>query len=347
MPVSRTQKRRQRSNKQRLLALDKKSQERPNQVLRLPSKETCHSSKHTVFSDSSYDEDNAKLTLFAGDLSDEDSPLEVAEKYKGEKGEKLLHLQRQIGVDKRFQLNKTFLESDDDSESDGHSEVEIDVEKDKSLAVIRSILGETSSVLHVRNKPKNSESLKDIIPLRYDPRSSNHKEFEQVAATSVGVPTASKHTTAVSSKDEETHAKDTSPSPQSTSQTKFYLVNADLKNLFSSTGHEFGFLGNTSDKEQETDSVEGVVSHISTPLVAATSEYRPADQIHTVDTDHKMEDFKFFLSSSVICEHSFYCVDSQVQLEGDWANKRTVMKDSFRKRRKDAMKIVIKSRRYT
>ena len=331
----------QRSNSQRLLALQKTREQHAHRSLRIPIGQTPDSSKRTVFNDDSSEEGNNRVTLFSSDSNDEeDSALQFGEKFEGVKGVKLLRLQRRIGVDQRFRLNEQFLDSDG-SDCERSSEEDSDHEKEKSLAIMNSILGKTTSVLHKR-KRVTPDLFKDILPLRYDPMDSNHKLLEQTPQTLV-------EASASSSNEEDVPVINNTATHDEISQDKFYSVNTDLKNLFSSSAsHEFGFLGNESDGKEEMASeptvTEKVISKSVIPDVEEDSISPETSQAMDSDT---AVNFQFFYHSTASVEHSFYRVDSPDELEAGWAEKRTAMKESFRKRCKDAIKIATKSRKYT
>lgn len=329
-------KKKQRSNKQRLLALQSRREQRSHGSLRIPNEHIPDSSKHTVFRDDSSEEGTQRVTLFSSD-DEEDNVVEFGVKYEGVKGEKLLRLQRGIGIDQRFRLNERFIDSDGSDCEKSLEDEASDNEKEKSLAIINSIIGSTTPVIHER---LNSDLFKGVLPLRYDPTSSNHKQLEQTHTQILIEDSTS------SSSQEDAPVINTNTSDE-TSQDKFYSVNTDLKNLFSSDGHEFGFLGNESDGGEdmsiEPTVTEEVISNSVLPIVEEGC--MPTESKQTMDNESSVN-FQFFFHSTAKLEHSFYCVDSVDTLEAGWTEKRTAMKDSFRKRRKDAIKIATKTRKY-
>ena len=138
---------------------------------------------------------------------------------------------------------------------------------------------------------------------------------------------------------------------------RFYTVNADLKQLFSATNNRnkqvFSFL-----EEREQDKSDSKVSFNSAGENAGRKKTKnKKGQLKTVDglkQEQKHADtttnpkFFFFHSHNKwrnrLEEHSFYRIKSLEELESNWPERRTAMKQSFRKRHKEALKLERKRR---
>lgn len=118
-------------------------------------------------------------------------------------------------------------------------------------------------------------------------------------------------------------------------QEKVYNVNANLKQLFSNpAGGSFSFLGNN-----EVDSLENDHEDLESEKTEAPDSEASQD----------IEDFQdtpkyFFFHSGCkalrnrMDENSFYRTQTWEELESEWPTKRAAMKQSFRRRHKDALK---------
>lgn len=122
-----------------------------------------------------------------------------------------------------------------------------------------------------------------------------------------------------------------------------FSVNTDLKQLFSSTcrdggGGGFSFLsdeqvGNYSTETSKTESHENAEPSMHSTLDAEEMEVQDID----------VPKYFFFHCDTKplknrIDENSFYRTESLEDLEAEWPARREVMKQSFRRRHKDALK---------
>ena len=126
---------------------------------------------------------------------------------------------------------------------------------------------------------------------------------------------------------------------------KVYNVNTDLRQLFgNSAGGGFSFLGSSADE----GSVEDVVDHNASPEDPEKSRVK-SNQATDSEASANIGDIQdtpkyfFFHSGSNtlrnrIDENSFYRTQTWEELEREWPTKRTAMKQSFRRRHKDALK---------
>lgn len=121
---------------------------------------------------------------------------------------------------------------------------------------------------------------------------------------------------------------------------KEYTVNTDLRQLFSNpTGGGFSFLAS----EAEDSSVEDVEA---SPNPELQSKARVTEVAITVEDSEDGQDVPkyFFFHSGCetlrnrVDENSFYRSESFEELQHEWPTKRASMKQSFRRRHKDALK---------
>ena len=361
----------QRSNQQRLKALQQKREETTKRV----STPAAH---HTVFTDSSDSEqggDKSKDALAKKDvlplfnLSDNEDAIDestFAEKkqFSGRTGEKLFRLQRRIGLDKRFRLDEKFAEeSSSESSDEDDNEMEVDDvskqlerEKTNALHIIDSILGRDTSSAHHNKVTNTLVKPVDLFPMRYDPEAANHSELEQSTPKAVHSQDSPLDDESGESGSEQEDNKPSSA--QESSNEKYFTVNSDLKELFTttSTSEGFRFFDDTMDAPSNSE-VPAVHFRMTTEDSTATvtlkhrKKHKAADEEHqgkqTIENDEETTSrprvLFFFHSDSPtlrnrLDENTFYRTKSLKELELNWAAKRTAMKQCFRKRHKEAIK---------
>ena len=251
-------------------------------------------------------------------------------------------------------------------------------EKTKALKIIGSLLGsgalkqsdgERSLPMHVHGSKRR------LLPARYDPQSSTSAELELDS----GSESASERESSMSEEERgaPTDDNDKTVLPSSPlglvhtpSSERYYNVSEDIKDMFNSQEH-FSFLaqdGTELDNEEESLASE-VLPHptaISSPpnwiktvtKLSSTKDKdgraesdmaKQEDSDFTVPSCDKGMTFFFHSCSPNLCnrlkENHFYRSQSLSELEEEWPLRRAAMKQSFRKRRKDAIKLARKERK--
>jgi len=123
-----------------------------------------------------------------------------------------------------------------------------------------------------------------------------------------------------------------------------YAVSTDLKELFSSAGGEgFTFLS----EDQEPNEVAEEQSFEEQPCTESTPSSEQAAETFRDDCARK---FFFFHSKNEALrnrleENTFYRRKSLEELEVGWPARRSAMKESFKRRHKDAVRFSRKGRR--
>ena len=374
---------RKRSNEQRLKAVEeKKARLKSHQLTIKVSNGVTNSNHHMVFtsdSEESSREDGQKLELFRNENSDgsdsEGEQRNWGDKFEGNRGAQLFQLQHKIGHDVRFRVDKRFLEDEDEnmSEDEGDSgrETEDDIgeqvqrEKANALRIINSLFGGDYDQLSGGQKPITA-NYTHVLPLRYDPNSDTCAELE-LGHTPDGSPPQD----ACSPVREDLDSPNTSSPthPDMVSTDKYYNVSEDIKDLFSSSNEQFSFLTEmTRDSDNDDSSMVDDMSPLATAgssiqpkwikninKLSSSSEDEPESAKVTSDQELASADTAaincLFFHSSIprlrnrLDENSFYRSQPLSELESSWPQRRTAMKQSFRKRRKDAMKMAKKKLR--
>ncbi len=318
----------ERSNALRLAALqDKKQSQHP--VLKIPAEVSKYpqSSQHIVFTERESESENIqeKITLFDDSASEENDEEIFGERFHGPGGEKLLQLQRRIGVDQRFRLDDKFLDNESlaPCPSEEATKKETEDEKNRSLAVLNSILGPSTI--------STTSRVDVVIPPRYDPLSSTATLHEQ--------PVEALNNKEVTSNEDEKMGNSPDNELPVVSNDTYYTINTDLHGLFTADSEEskFNFLSSESDCEMEC-AVEEKVG-------VADKEQRPI-KVENEPMEVKQEERMFFYHSNTVVEHSFYRTEPLHTLEEGWPDKRMALKQAFRKRHKEAAKTVTKIRKH-
>lgn len=116
---------------------------------------------------------------------------------------------------------------------------------------------------------------------------------------------------------------------------RFYSVDDDLKKLFSSTDGSDGFCF-LAEKEEESE-MKDTESSPQKEQTEVTNDKTSQNEKHTP------KPFFFHSNNTTLRnrldENFFYRTKSLEELEEEWPEKRTAMKNSFKKRHKDALKL--------
>ena len=346
------------SNKKRLEAIQRKKKESTK-------KNRSFCGKHTVFDISSDEESlvvncsndvrNKKIKLFDVEdaLKQEEDVFEIKEHFEGEAGEKLFRLQQQIGSDSRFKMDERFLDSvDEDMKVERVEEKEercdIQHEQEEALRIIDQILGTTS-------KPR--KQLKQATPsllLRYDPDSKDCLSMEQTSPQKVN---DEKITQANGLSDNEDEEESTEHVHESTtvSEEKFYNVNSNLGNLFKvdvAEERDFKFAFSELEEEKSDKKTVEIEEDIKDGRPKWMKEKFGNESLSDTDEEtekqspdsSKKPGFLFFFHSdnpdlSRLSESSkFYQTETLQDIKEKWWTRRSTIKNSFRKNRREAMK---------
>ncbi|XP_071511345.1 nucleolar protein 8-like [Diadema antillarum] len=176
------------------------------------------------------------------DDDDDDQRFRIKPQYEGTAGQKLREMEERYGGDDRFKLSQHFLDDEEVEKDDAvkddtmivtQDEVGRDLqeEKQRSLAILQAMMG-TEAVKAVKSKEPN---FKDPGLLHYDPSREEHSKYEIKGG-----------------KDDESDAKKLEREMQrekrkleeerakipEVSKEKFFEVSSNLKDAFSTGGHQ-------------------------------------------------------------------------------------------------------------
>ena len=361
--ASSREEKRQLSNQRRLKAIQQRRETAASKSkLNIDSKRESSASQHIVFSNSEESggsdgelcrDSPLRRTLFSSEDSGESDSdqFAVRDEFEGKAGRKLFKLQQKIGIDKRFQLDKRFLDEDDDGSdtSDGTTSSldqdelseQLQKEKVKSLSILDSILG---------SKARHTSSSKDVsslFPQRYDPTSSDCVDLEQP-------PESEEH-----SGSESSEPVTTATEVPTISQEKYYTVSNDLKSMFgsSSGGHTFDFLDGEVEEERGEVGVAEEIVRLKPRWMQGSSDSR-GDPVTTSDVGsssvmmHKPKVLFFFHSANEelvnrLEENTFYRSRPLEELDVGWGERRVGMTHSYKRRHRDAVKLARKKRKHS
>ncbi|XP_066147811.1 probable RNA-binding protein CG14230 [Euwallacea fornicatus] len=188
-------------------------------------------------SDSIYVNGVKKKKLFekenSGDESDFDGDFEIKEQFEGDSGQKLLKLQSRYKNDKRFTLDKRFIETEPSNDSAMDID-DLEVEKSQQIKILEEVLGKK-----IASKPLNKNSLKNSM-VKFDPLQPKHKELflkPEETATKPKILKKAKHSDLIEDED-----LPQNPTPV-VSKEIFYKVPERLKETFTQTQDQFSLLG--------------------------------------------------------------------------------------------------------
>lgn len=313
-----------------------------------------------------------KLQLFEQSSGSDSEKDELGTKFSGDLGGQLFKLQQKIGHDQRFRVDKRFLEkeefeelSQDQTVTEDELRQQILLEKANALRIISSLFGGDNNMRTEVQGSDNKLSLTKlhslgteypVLPVRYDPTLSTCAQLElQPEASSPSQ---------ISEKGGNSPSEDSSPAPSpqrdAISTDRYYSVSEDIKDLFGSSQEQFSFLADIEDDSHESGLssdlplsttftvtapkwVETISRHSSEPADGGGEIVIAKHQASSSDAA-SMTGTKLFFHSSTpslrnrLDENSFYRCESLRDLETNWHLTRTAMKQSFRKRRKDAAK---------
>lgn len=129
---------------------------------------------------------------------------------------------------------------------------------------------------------------------------------------------------------------------------RFYTVSADLKELFNSASNSdkgFSFLteddvGSKLDEDGNTEEMEETADKLLRTIQEKLPEM---DDDRTTDKPKHPKYFFFHSSNRAlrnrVDENTFYRLVPLEELEKEWPSRRTVMKQSFRRRHKEALRV--------
>ena len=375
---------RERSNEQRLRALQKKKAQLEARKLSITVSTAAASRQHLVFasdSDESATNDvdpddtlSGKLQLFGQSSSSDSEEEELGTKFSGDLSGQLFELQRKIGHDQRFRVDKRFLEKEvweeqcqDQTETEDELRQQILQEKANALRIISSLFEGDNARSEVQAGDKKLSLTKlhspatecPVLTARYDPTLSTCTQLELQPEVCL-----------ISDKggNSPSHDSPRAPSLQhdAISTDRYYSVSEDIKDLFGSSQEQFSFLADREDDSHELscDLPLSTTYTVAAPKWVETTSRHSSDsadsggeiaitkhQASSSDTASTTGTKLFFHSSTPslrnrLDENSFYHCESLRDLETNWHLTRTAMKQSFRKRRKDAAKHAKKRRKH-
>jgi len=296
-----------------------------------------------------------KLDLFGN--SDEEDDAEqlftVKKQFQGEEGEKLFKLQQRFGNDERFRLDERFAkessdESDDnvqEEETGDQSKVTIKEEKENQFSILEGLLGK--SIAKVRKGDKQ----KDETFERYDPSKEEHVQFIIKQAEKEDVIEV-----------EEEVIPD-EPAVEVSKET-FFEVDSTIKDLFSKPTEKtsmFSFLGEAVESTEEQSKAESVA------VVAPQTNKKELNWQKALDEakDMQTEDIDVKDTSNVNDEvvsnppnklfstaddkrpkigKSFMRSEPIEVIEEQWKALRAGLVEGYKKKNKDAVRRVRKSK---
>ena len=365
-----SQAKKKRSNEQRLKAVQAKKSIIEGRQLRIKVSGGAAPSQHVVFSSDSEmsgKEDGSghtqKMKLFGADGSSRESDseqeeLDLESKFSRYRSEELFRLQHKIGVDARFKVDDRFLEEEEEgqthSQGDNLAE-EFEQEKANALKILSSLFGGTVA----KGRDGSQLSSKYSLPVRYDPSSEGCTQLE------LGHETSDKDgDTSIEDEDDSLSDQPSSTRQPQVSTDRYYDVSLDIKDMFSTSHQQFTFLGEdkaVSDSESSTKELPPQNSASSAPQwIKNASKLTSGDagNVSSEDEERSCTDqpdssrTKLFFHSDNpnLCnrlnDNNFYRSQPLSRLEAEWPWKRNAMKQSFRKRRKDAVKLSKKKRKH-
>lgn len=315
-----------------------------------------------------------KLELFE---SSSGSELEGEEELKanisGDCYGQLTELQLRIGHDKRFRVDHRFLEEEEEEgeggwEEGGQAEPEdqlgqqIQQEKANALKIINSLFkgGQLQSIPEARHSSPMTEY--PTLLVRYDPSSSSCAQLELGNKPDSPCQREEQH----GSHDPPSDESHPPPAHGHTHTGRYFSVSENIKDLFDSSQGQFNFIADVMDDSDEDRLADNLPPHTSrnTPApnwiktvskLSSDSEGRSefvADKCEASSYDASVSSgTKLFFHSLTpslrnrLDENRFYCTRSLKELEKDWPERRTIMKQSFRRRRTDAVKFTKKRRK--
>ncbi|XP_071491234.1 nucleolar protein 8-like [Diadema antillarum] len=176
------------------------------------------------------------------DDDDDDPRFRIKPQYEGTAGQKLREMEERYGGDDRFKLSQHFLDDEEAEEADTvkdgamtvtQDEVGRDLqeEKQRSLAILQAMMG-TEAVKAVKSKESN---FKDAGLLHYDPSREEHSKYEIKGGEDdeSDAKKLEREMQREKRKLEEERAK----IPE-VSKEKFFEVSSNLKDAFSTGGHQ-------------------------------------------------------------------------------------------------------------
>ena len=313
------------SNKVRLKALEKSKEQRNKPTTATEPKASSHivfepEEEAKLSTDESTGEiPNGKypLPLFSSDFeSDEDGDNDVVRpQFEGKEGAKLFKLQQKIGWDKRFEVDERFLSSSNSSSSS--EDEELKKERQRNLELINEMFGNASSVVTTKGQC-------GMIELqRYDPSASDSKLLEKKP------PPAKEKRTKIDSPEAENtivppNTKKSEETPPVVSQEYYYNVSDTLKDVLRTPS----WLNALQNDDQDSSS----------------SEEDTTDLLSTNDAQKRTTLFFFHSNSTELrnrldeSETKFHRTCSLEELEAKWPEKRTHLKEQYKRRRRDAMR---------
>ena len=282
--------------------------------------------------------------------------------FEGKHGEKLMRLQRRIGQDKRFEVTPAFLEESSDDSSDEQEGVENDFEMEKSmsLAVLQSLMG--SKVIIRKNKEtRNKREVMNVQ--RYDPDDERCADLEVKDESRLAIDDLK-----MTKKSDQISTTVEHPV---VSEDRFYTVCSELD--FSDgkrkQTHSFSFLDVLETQHEEVDSsttrhnakmskkLQTKKSLLQQLDSSSDEESKVRDDQQTPQTEDIQQSVDsdngfFFLYDSTgnlkgrlaNGVRHFMRTESVEEMESKWKFKRKFLLQDYKKKRKDTLRRLKRSR---
>ncbi|KAG7301507.1 hypothetical protein JYU34_014474 [Plutella xylostella] len=254
--------------------------------------------------------------LFDDDDSDNEVNFEIKEQFEGKKGQKVLELQSKFKSDKRFVMDKRFIDNDEDDDDEdqqaavnGHQEQDDEItvgqsdEKAKQLNILQDVLGIAIKSHSSDPDKEKKKSRSNLGMLRFDPMHPDHAKF--LAPVEEQKQDLTKKSKKKKNKGEETE-ETPQPEPEKieVSKEQFYTVTDTLKeaikqpntfslrSLFKTSEQEDGSTDKQDQEDGYTPLEKKKESKIKNPLEPGernpfqydSSDSEPEDEVEKSDT---------------------------------------------------------------
>ncbi|XP_064633236.1 nucleolar protein 8-like [Lineus longissimus] len=289
------------------------------------------------------------------EVVDDDEMFRIRPQFEGKAGKKLLRLQRRYGDDERFKMDEKFLESASDDEADENVASQGDAagersERERQMDVLKDMFGSRAVDKKVAKKP----TFQNASSVHFDPTREDHSQFEVHIEPKKAEKKKKK-------KVEEAEKKNELELPE-VSKERFYEVSTDLKDVFQGKAETSAFSFLTPDSVEREECVDKLASpepeacqpSSLLPWQAETFNYDTSsgeeEEDERMETEQTQVEpqaepvntklFFFSLDDTRIKEgvESFYRQEDMNVIRQDWWEKRPALIDSYRMRRKRALR---------
>ena len=304
------------SNRKRLQALKRRSVQ-SSAGLPLPA------GKHTVFdSDDSIDDYKEDVfPLFAesdsGSSGDEDHRFQ-------HRSNKMVRLQRKIGLDQRFRLDERFAGSDSSDEGND-SDIpanEFEAEKQQALQILNSIMS-SSGATNVKQA-----TLQQV----YDP------ESDQAGSSMLAPATSDSETETLQMTDKQLSMSSDTPV---VSNERFYSVNQDLKSVLTGEAFSFEFVEEGHPETQQSPEAEQSIPTLPghyVPMMEWDTTESPKQKVGSDQYQLLFFHWDHPTLQNRRAEGNFCQEKSAEELMNGWDLRRASVKTQYKRARKNALR---------